>query len=100
MRVDDMGMHEEEEEGGDDKIHGTESPDQSDEVKATEKEWDKAYPRKNEDLDNSNKKSADYGELSLNTEATYLYDSLLGQIDELLGLYPSFFFLPLSQNKY
>lgn len=85
MRVDDMGIYEVVEGEG-----RVESPDQSDreksEEKEKEKEPDNAHAGQNKDkLKGGNKQSSAQEERNLNTEATFLYDSLLGQIDELLG---------------
>lgn len=85
MRVDDMGINQIiEGESGEGKVDGVESPDQSDGAKKEEKESDNAHARQRKEK-GENKQSAAQEEHNLNTEATFLYDSLLGQIDELLG---------------
>lgn len=85
MRVDDMGINQIiEGESGERKVDGVESPDQPDGAKKEEKESDNAHTRQRKEK-GENKQSAAQEEHNLNTEATFLYDSLLGQIDELLG---------------
>lgn len=83
MRVDDMGIYEVVEGEG-----RVESPDQSDrqDREEKEKEPENGHAEQNKDKPKGgNKQSSAQEERNLNTEATFLYDSLLGQIDELLG---------------
>lgn len=55
--------------------------------KEKEKELDNGHAGQNKET-GGNKQLAIQEERNLNTEATFLYDSLLGQIDELLGIFP------------
>lgn len=96
MRVDDMGMYEEgEDESGEGKVDRAEKPDQPDEAKKEKEneELDNTDPGQNRETGGNKESAAPQEEHNLNTEATSLYDSLLGQIDELLGNYPSLFVL-------
>lgn len=82
MRVDDMGIYEIVE--GEGKVENLDQSDKEREEK--EKEPDNTHAGQNKDkLKGGNKQSSAQEERNLNTEATFLYDSLLGQIDELLG---------------
>lgn len=92
MRMEDMGIYsEDEDESGEYKANEAESPYQSNEAKKVivKEEKEKMPPGNNKELVDDDKQSNVQEELNLNTEATHLYDSLLGQIDELLGLYLS-----------
>lgn len=74
MRVDDMGIYEEDN-------HESEETN-------GKKEPEEAKSGENGQGDTSDKESFVHEDRNLNTEATFMYDSLLGQIDELLGLRP------------
>lgn len=91
MRADDMGLYEVmADESGEEKTNEAESPDQSDGAKKEkEKELDNAHAGQNKET-GGNKQLAAQEERNLSTEATFLYDSLLGQIDELLGTLPAY----------
>lgn len=94
MRMEDMGIYsEDEDESGEYKANEAESPYQSNEAKKmiVKEEKEKMPPGNDKELVDDDKQSNVQEELNLNTEATHLYDSLLGQIDELLGLYLSSF---------
>lgn len=89
MRADDMGLYEVmADESGEGKTYEVESLDQSGGAEnEKEKELENAHTGQNKET-GSNKQSAAQDERNLNTEATFLYDSLLSQIDELLGTLP------------
>lgn len=89
MRADDMGLYKVmADESSERKTYEVESLDQSNGAeKEKEKELDNAHTGQNKET-SSNKQSATQEERSLNTETTFLYDSLLIQIDELLGTLP------------